>query len=305
MVMVALDTTMAATGMAGYHTWEVTIGELTRHALQASFVRDIIAGPIYWLVKLCLFSLIMRAFNPVTWLRRLAILGIIVTGIFYTFSAVYGGIICRPRGGFSKAAYLNGRASNSCQHDKVVSFSNLPFGSFNVVSDFYILLIPIPVIVRLRLPLKKKLGILLICLTGLDACIVSVASLYYRATSYKTKDPMYDVVVLVTMNTVEISVGMIIPTLPSVAKVSRLGLQRSRSYFDAKYGWSFLRDHSTDEATDSEMKKYPSKALPNCRTHEQSDTIDRMMYGVHIQGVQREDMEYVLEHKRSDPFPTS
>jgi hypothetical protein len=175
--------TVARTGVVGYHTWEVKVGELTLHKLQvfflyttlnasdafcqASFVRDIIAGPIYWLVKLCLFCVIMRAFEPVLWLRRLAIIGIVATGIFYFFSGIYGGVICRPRGGLDRAAYLNGRASNSCQHDKVISFSNLPFGAFNVASDFYILIIPIPAIVKLRLPLGKKVGILLIFLTGL------------------------------------------------------------------------------------------------------------------------------------------
>ena len=40
-------------------------------------------------------------------------------------------------------------------------------GVFNVVSDFYLLLLPVPVVWNLQMPLRKKIGILTIFTTGL------------------------------------------------------------------------------------------------------------------------------------------
>jgi hypothetical protein len=39
--------------------------------------------------------------------------------------------------------------------------------SFSVINDFYILVLPLPIIARLRLSLKKKLPLVLLFMTGL------------------------------------------------------------------------------------------------------------------------------------------
>lgn len=53
---------------------------------------------------------------------------------------------------------------HSTRHILDVAFAHSIFG---VVTDFYILMIPIPLIAPLRLPLGRKLGVCAIFLTGL------------------------------------------------------------------------------------------------------------------------------------------
>lgn len=118
-------------------------------------------------MKLTLFCLILTAFQPVIWLRRLALIGICVTGAFYLYSAIYIGVVCGPKGGTDRASYLAGTVGKTC-HDRTgyIQIHNVMFGVFNVLSDIYLLVIPIPAIIQLRLPFRKKIGILMIFLTG-------------------------------------------------------------------------------------------------------------------------------------------
>lgn len=50
--------------------------------------------------------------------------------------------------------------------NKVVSTTNLVFGLWNVLSDFYILAIPISQIQGLKMPNKRKIGVLTLFFTG-------------------------------------------------------------------------------------------------------------------------------------------
>ena len=73
---------------------------------------------------------------------------------------------------------------------------------------------------------------------------------------------------------------MIIPTLPSVANVSSHWMKCLRSYFKVRYGWDFMKEDDSEESSGSEMEGWRKKVLPNGKTYGQSDTIDRMVYGV-------------------------
>jgi hypothetical protein len=52
-------------------------------------------------------------------------------------------------------------------------------GSVNVATDFLILILPLPICIRLQMPLNKKLRILSVFGIGLFACIASVVRLGY------------------------------------------------------------------------------------------------------------------------------
>jgi hypothetical protein len=83
-------------------------------------------------------------------------------------------------------------------------------------------------------------------------------------------------------STIEISVGMVIPTFPALATWVRHTSAPVRRYLNTKYGWGSLGDDgdASDGASDeSEMAKLRRIILPNGKTYSQSDTIDKMVYG--------------------------
>lgn len=302
--LVCLNISLIYGGGYGYHAWDVTIGDLTKPVLERSVVIGVIQGPVTWLVKLTLFCLILTVFRPITWLRRLVFIGIGVTAAFYLYSAIYFGIACGPKGGVDRYSYLAGMAGKSC-HDPYgfIQINNIMQGAFNVFSDLYILIIPIPAILKLHLPLRRKVAVLLMFLTGSVACVMSVLALKYRTTIYKTKDNNYDMVALLTVNTIEISVGMIIPTFPALATWTRRASEPVRLFLHTRYGWGSLGDSGvvSGEASDqSEMAKFRKRILPNGKTYSQSDTIDKMVYGANDTEFQTMSSVAQQEHMSSE-----
>jgi hypothetical protein len=135
---------------------------------QRSGAVGVIQGPVTWLIKLTLFCLKLTAFNPITWPRRLVVVGIAVTSSFHLYIAIYYRVACGPKGGLDRLSYLAEMAGKTC-HDPTgfIQVNNIPQSAFNVFSNLYILIVPILAILKLQLPTRKKLQVLMIFLTGL------------------------------------------------------------------------------------------------------------------------------------------
>lgn len=84
---------------------------------------------------------------------------IVAIFIFYLVDMAFNIFICRPREKYWNRLMTKGSCFN-------LDASMQATGLFNVVSDFAILVLPIPSILKLQVPLRKKLGILAVFATG-------------------------------------------------------------------------------------------------------------------------------------------
>lgn len=117
-------------------------------------------GVVLFLIKLTLFLLYLHIFSRVRWLKCLVWAGILLAAMFYGSMIIVFSLICTPRNGES---YTEAYQTASCGKGPDVS---LAAGIFNMISDIYLLLIPIPAVWRLKLEKKRKLGVLIIFATG-------------------------------------------------------------------------------------------------------------------------------------------
>jgi hypothetical protein len=103
----------------------------------------------------------------------MTIAGIVVTGLFYWATLVVFATMCTPSGTGpqSQMSYLQALASAKCERTRPLTVLT---GAFNVVSDLYLILLPLPAVWSLNLPLPKKLGVLTIFLTGLMSVLFSL-----------------------------------------------------------------------------------------------------------------------------------
>jgi hypothetical protein len=62
------------------------------------------------------------------------------------------------------------------------------FGVINIVTDWFILLLPIPIVLGLRLDSRKKWSICSLFLIGFAVCVISIIRLFY-AKQVETVDP--------------------------------------------------------------------------------------------------------------------
>lgn len=124
-------------------------------------VIDLLYGPIAFCAKLSLFLLYYRLFARHRWMRNLVYLGIASVGVMYMASMIVYGYLCLPRRGQS---WIEAGFSSRC-HKQFIMIGYVR-GPFNLLSDLYLLLLPLPAIWQLHMPLRKKIGIAGIFFTG-------------------------------------------------------------------------------------------------------------------------------------------
>ena len=124
-------------------------------------VIDLMYGPVAFCAKLALFLLYYRLFSRHPWIRHLVYLGIGSAAAMYTASMIVYGYLCLPR---HWESCIEAGLSSRC-HKQFIMIGYIR-GPFNVLSDLYLLCLPIPAVWQLHLPLRKRLGIAGISLTG-------------------------------------------------------------------------------------------------------------------------------------------
>lgn len=126
---------------------------------QSSLAMNLIIGPTMWASKAAILTLLIRIFGSKKWLR-LTCYGLLVFTFFFYWSifAMNLGLCVPPRGGSLKAAFF-GR----CAHHGPAVVLN---GVFGVVTDLIIFALPFPIIARMNLGRKKKIGLTVVFSVG-------------------------------------------------------------------------------------------------------------------------------------------
>ena len=124
-------------------------------------------------VKLTFYLLFLRIFRPKLVFRWSIYIGIAVTTVFYLIVTMILFILATPKPGesfFSNfAKFVNKKRSP-------VLDTTFAMGYFNILSDVYILILPISAVAGLNLPKRKKFGISLIFMAGILYASVFIRS---------------------------------------------------------------------------------------------------------------------------------
>lgn len=169
-----------------------------------------ITYPTYLFVKLSALLLYTRIFSVTRKLRWSIWVGIILQVIGYaafTGHAIALTAICIN----TKTATTNTLCLNSY---KVTYTQSL----FSVFTDFYVLLLPIGVLLKLQMSLRRKIGVILIFMTGLLACAASLVRAIITIQRLHSGDTLYGGSYVILLGVVEINTGIIagaLTTLPS------------------------------------------------------------------------------------------
>lgn len=115
-------------------------------------------------MKLSLFVLYVQVFGPLQWLRYLAWAGAIITGLFYFIVMAVELAFCLPRHGHSQSAYMSGLLAPKCVSSRRPIVIGLAVVS--VLSDLYLIILPLPAVWHLQLPLRRKLAVSAMFFTG-------------------------------------------------------------------------------------------------------------------------------------------
>lgn len=283
--LMTLHLLMMTSGVYGYHAWEVKIGDLTKSALVRSLALQIGSPFLIWMIKLAVYSLIHTAFNPLRYVRWTVYAGVGLSFCYYLAAAIVSGVICGPKGGTDRLSYLAGMAGEKCgDPGGIIQILSIVSGVVNLLNDLLLLLLPLPPVFKLHLPLKQKLGVLLIFLAGSVACVMSIMGLVYRRRGYSSdgntmwsRDTTYLQVPLLAVCTAEYGVGVIIPCMAPFARFSKHLSLGVRSYLSTR---SFHRTTSSEGSYRmGGMGSTDLSSKGTVQTH--TSTMDKMLSHVH------------------------
>ncbi|KAL8814919.1 MAG: hypothetical protein Q9223_005898 [Gallowayella weberi] len=175
-------------GLFGRHIWEIRLEDLTNNPFLLVLLLESLYGPFVWLIKTSLFLLYRQIFSTKRCLQNLVWAGIIVTGLFYWSSTIAKIALCAPR---RHETYIMAFATARCGRTKTLAVGS---GVFNILSDLYLIVIPIPPTLALHLNPRKKWRLIAVFLTGIFiAAIVrhhkpAVVAYFNRNDAYRNEN---------------------------------------------------------------------------------------------------------------------
>ncbi|KAF1993950.1 hypothetical protein P154DRAFT_476766 [Amniculicola lignicola CBS 123094] len=197
-------------GPLGEHTWDVPISRLTPPYSKSNMASQCLYAVASLFVKVTLLIFYLRLFSPVPQTRVMIWIGVVLTIVVYIGTATSAVILYTPRGG-GEAGWMAPKPENIQSALLTVPAVQ---GLIGVVIDFYILCIPVHLVLGLHLPLGRKIGVVGIFCTGFIGCICAIIGTVFRFKAKPSHDPLYMTVPAYVTGIIELCAGIICACLP-------------------------------------------------------------------------------------------
>ncbi|KAJ2985612.1 hypothetical protein NUW58_g5436 [Xylaria curta] len=211
----------------GPHQWNVPLSHFNASFLERTLSSIVLFSFSSLFVKAALLALYLRVFAPNTSARMMIWAGIITIVVFYIVSIILNIRFCVPISMTTpvpdRDEWAKKLAASSCSQP--VYNLNAAVGLFGVVSDLYVLLIPVSMVYKLKIPRNRKIGILGIFLTGLLAVALSITSTAFRFLQLKSYDFTWDSIPSYTLRAAELNIGLICSCMPVVFVILKMIFQ--------------------------------------------------------------------------------
>ncbi|KAL8904338.1 MAG: hypothetical protein Q9207_003349 [Kuettlingeria erythrocarpa] len=159
----------------GPHQWNMRLSVLldSTHIKATNFLY----GPMMIFTKLSILLLFFRLFSPSQNTRIWIYVGIVTTLINHVVGTILAITLCIPSDA-AGYAHCAGR----------LNILDLVISAINILSDFYILFLPLFVISKLQMRQNRKLRVLAVFSVGALACASSIVGIIYRVVTWKSPD---------------------------------------------------------------------------------------------------------------------
>ncbi|ORY00952.1 hypothetical protein BCR34DRAFT_101650 [Clohesyomyces aquaticus] len=121
------------------------------------------------------------------------------------------------------------------------------FGIINILTDWWILALPIPVVMNLQMERRTKWSVCALFLLGGFVCGVSIIRLLY-ARDVETMDPSWDYTPISLISTIECSAGILAACMPTWRPLFKFLRHGITAYFSSSSAGASSRDRSNANA---------------------------------------------------------
>lgn len=142
------------------HGWDLPLSAFTVSFAKVVFAEQIFADLSLLFAKASILLLLFRLFAPTRWFRYMIYLGIVWATLISLVTIIVAGALCTPRHGES---FGDLTVAERCTLETTWAVVQ---GASDVVLDFFIIYLPIPMLWKLNMGLQRKIGVMAIFLTG-------------------------------------------------------------------------------------------------------------------------------------------
>ncbi|TVY44165.1 hypothetical protein LOCC1_G005916 [Lachnellula occidentalis] len=132
-----------------------------------------------WLVKLCIWSFVLRIAAKTKYERYMFFLLIYIVVSYITIQVCYFAILCRPFGQYWAMPVQNPQCT-TYQHYSIIQMV------FNISSDLALFFVPLAIAKEVKLPFKRKALVIIPFLMGLATIMCAIMNKYYNFASPMT-----------------------------------------------------------------------------------------------------------------------
>jgi hypothetical protein len=170
----------------GRHEWDVPISVFANHSYSKRiYAMGMVFGPGMTCAKCAILALYLRIFQVSRTLRVLIWIGVFVICSTYLVAIPVFSYYCTPRANENWDLMLLGK----CKKNGVYALIQ---GVIGVGLDVYIFILPLPTVLRLRLPRRKKIGVVLVFVAGLLGIAAAALSLVFRVKNWQRTDTTWN-----------------------------------------------------------------------------------------------------------------
>lgn len=256
-------------GILGIHLWDVPLSHYIEYS-KGSLADSVLIRITNTTIKVAFLVFYLRLFSPVTHVRYMIWAGMAVVITFCVVFVVLDIVACAPWPS-EHGDWLAPSLLDRCDRIAVDLITAAAY--FSVITDFYILFIPLHQIPKLGLSRKRKIGVSLIFLTGFLATCAGIANLVVRSNKkvFDPSDFTWTIVPVYATSLTEINVGLLCHSLPVIfvlftGRYSNLSKSLSSWVRERRSPWHSPRqsphqsagESSTNLATDDSVAPHHS-----------------------------------------------
>ncbi|OAA79104.1 hypothetical protein LEL_02590 [Akanthomyces lecanii RCEF 1005] len=241
----------------GKDVWTMSVSELS------TFVMWLYIMEVLYLAELSMLKLSLSAFYlcvfPGTGIRRL-LWGICILNVLFGVVFVTAAIFqCTPIH-YWWTQYSENPGQGHCININAMGWSN---ATISVLIDILMIAIPLSQITKLQLHWRKKVGVVIMFLTGTFVTVVSILRLRSLVGFANSNNPTWDQWEIAYWSTIEVNIGMICTCLPSLRLLllrlfpkllgNTTASGQSVSYAHGSRGANVLRSETSLESHGNEL----------------------------------------------------
>ncbi|KAL8878622.1 MAG: hypothetical protein Q9192_008409, partial [Flavoplaca navasiana] len=223
--------------------------------------------PGVYFAKAAILTLYLRIFTVKRVMRGLIYSGLIVLFLVYATFIPLTIVLCTPRKGGAWDMVL-------LQKCKPTSIALVVQGVFCLLSDIYILVLPLPVIWNLNLKPKKKIGLTVVFMSAGFGIIATALGLYYKVQNFRAADPTWDSAIMYLCVIIENYVTVIVSCAPAVASSWTNIIAKSAALLSLQSYLRLGRSSASSDKRSTKLKFYSSPKQPDSESQSNLHAVD-------------------------------